>query len=89
MTTQKATTHAPDRKATRTDVQHMLGDVDDALIVEILAASPSVQDLSDAAIWTRGDGDWSAREHQELGAGALAVAEILTRNEEAVGAGQD
>lgn len=71
------------RFATSDDVRHVLGDVEEILIAEILAARPTYRDLSEAAIWARGDSDLAAREHGELSAGALAVAEILVRQEEA------
>jgi hypothetical protein len=45
---------------------------------------PTYRDLSEAAIWAHGDSDSAARERGELTAGALAIAEILVRNEEDV-----
>jgi hypothetical protein len=48
------------------------GAIDDKTIAEILAAQPSLRDLS-AVVWERGDGDLIAREHRELTAGAQAV----------------
>jgi hypothetical protein len=71
------------RAVTSEDVRHVLGDLDDTIVAEILAVRPTYRDLSEAAIWVRGDSDLTAREHRELGAGALAVAEILVRVEEA------
>jgi hypothetical protein len=78
--------NAPDasRQATSEDVRHVLGDLEDVTVAEILSARPTLGDLTDAAIWARGDGDLIAREHKELSAGALAVAEILSREEEEV-----
>jgi hypothetical protein len=72
------------RRATSDDIRHVLGDIDDTTVAEILAVRPSYGDLSDAAIWARGDGDLIAREHRELSAGAMAVAEILVREDEEV-----
>lgn len=72
------------RRATSDDVRHVLGDLDDTLIVRILAEGPSLRDLTDAAIYARGDGDLIARESRELSAGALAVAELLMELEEAL-----
>ncbi|MBY0563212.1 MAG: hypothetical protein K2P58_03410 [Hyphomonadaceae bacterium] len=72
----------PNRRATSEDVRHILGDIDDTLVVEILASQPSLRDLNDAALWWRGDGDLIAREHRELSASALAVVETLSRVDE-------
>lgn len=71
------------RMATADDVRHTLGDIDGVLIAAILSVKPTFRELTDAAIWARGDGDLIAREHHELSAGALAVAEIITRDEDA------
>lgn len=70
------------RKATADDVRHVLGEIEDVTLAEILSYAPSFRDLSDAAIWVRGDGDLIAREHRELSANALAIAELLSRVEE-------
>lgn len=72
----------PYKSATSDDVRHMLGDVDDTLVAEILASRPSLRDLNDAALWWRGDGDLIAREHRELSAQALAIVEALSRADE-------
>lgn len=79
-------TAAPDpaRFATLEDVRHVLGDVEDTVIAEILSVGPTYRDLSEAAIWAHGGSDLAARERSELTAGALAIAEILVRNEEDV-----
>lgn len=82
MTTQKGSTVDVDRKATVEDVRHTFGDVEDAVIAEVLSNRPSLRDLSDAALYVRGDGDLIAREHKELSGPAIAIAEIMTREEE-------
>jgi hypothetical protein len=74
----------PSRFATTDDVRHVLGDVDDVVVAEILSGRPTYRDLSEAAIWAHGDSDLAARERAELSAGALAIAEILVRQEEDV-----
>jgi hypothetical protein len=68
------------RTATRDDIRHVLGAIDDTLVVKILSKKPSFADLSDAAIWARGDGDAVARDQSELSATALAIAEMLARD---------
>jgi hypothetical protein len=70
------------RIATRDDIRHVLGAIDDTLVVKILSKKPSFADLSDAAIWVRGDGDLIARDQLELSATALAIAEVLARDAE-------
>ncbi len=72
------------RRATSDDVRHVLGDLDDTLVARILSTAPSYRELSDAALYARGDGDLIAREHRELSAGALAVAELLVGVEAAL-----
>lgn len=74
----------PHRQATSDDVRHVLGDIEDAFVAEILASRPLLRDLHDAALWWRGDGDLIAREHRELSANALAVVETLSRADEAL-----
>lgn len=68
------------RTATRDDIRHILGDIDDTLALQILSKEPSYADLSDAAIWARGDGDAVARDQLELSGAALAVAALLVRD---------
>lgn len=79
----------PNRQATSEDVRHVLGDLDDSTVVEIVASTPSLRDLNDAALWWRGDGDLIAREHRELSARALAVVEVLSRTDEDLTAGDE
>ncbi len=80
----RTTASDPARFATSEDVRHVLGEVEDVVVTEILSVRPSYRDLSEAAIWAHGDSDLAARERGELTAGALAIAEILVRNEEDV-----
>ena len=82
MGTEKSTQDSPDRRANGEDVKRAVGDADDIVVAEILSVRPTLKDLTDAALWARGDGDLLAREHMELSAAAVAVAEILTREEE-------
>ncbi len=70
------------RLATAEDVHHVLGEVDDITAAHILATQPTYQDLVDAALWVRGDGDLALREARQLSAGALAVAAMLTDADE-------
>jgi hypothetical protein len=79
---QRSTETDINRKATVEDVRRTFGEMDDTIVAEILSNRPTLRELSDAALWVRGDGDLIAREHRELSAAALAVAEIMTREEE-------
>ena len=82
MTAEKGVQTDVEREATSEDVRRIVGDIDDTVVVEILSNRPTLRELTDAAIWARGDGDLLARERKELSAAAVAVAEILTREEE-------
>lgn len=72
----------PERPAVADDVRHTLGRLEDAVIVEILGASPTLRDLADAALWHRGDGDLIAREHRAMSARAEVIIDILARDVE-------
>ena len=82
MTAEKGVQTDVEREATSEDVRRIVGDIDDTVVVEILSNRPTLRELTDAAIWARGDGDLLARERKELSAAAVSVAEILTREEE-------
>lgn len=83
MPTRRSTLDQPSRLATSEDVRHVLGELEDVVVAEILAAKPTYRELTEAAIRVRGDAG-VAHEHKELSAGALAVAEILRREEEEI-----
>ena len=52
----KATSGADtDREATEQDVQQMLGKIDSADIANILRPQPTVAELEEAVMWSRGD----------------------------------
>jgi hypothetical protein len=65
--------------ASRDDVRLMLGAVDEATIIEILALRPTPADLEEADIWATGDGDVLARSGRSL---AGVVADIVADEEE-------
>jgi len=66
----------PNRDSRHEDVTRILGEVDDAKIVEILALKPTFQELEEAALWVTGDGDALARAVTRL-AGLLRPLSIL------------
>lgn len=72
----------PNRKAAVDDIRHILGHLEDRTLIEVLATSPTLHDLTLAALWRRGDGDLIAREHRELSPSAAAIIEILSGEEE-------
>lgn len=73
----------PNALASADDVRRAFGALEDMTISQILAVKPSLRDLSDAAVWHRGDGDLLARQHHDLTGGAQAVVDILETAEEA------
>ena len=42
-------------EATRADVRHILGDLEEATVIEILALRPTVLELDEAAVWLTRD----------------------------------
>jgi hypothetical protein len=79
MTTKAASPMNPHAIASSDDVKRAFGAIEDRTIAEILAMHPSLRDLSDAAVWQRGEGDLIAREHRELTREAQAVIDIIAR----------
>jgi hypothetical protein len=63
--------------ASREDVRRLLGDIDDAEILGILALKPSIADLEEAAVWATGDGDVLDRSGRPLAGVAAKIVEIL------------
>ena len=55
--------------ATRDELRHILGDVDDAKTLEILKLSPTMAELEQAAYWAEGEGDRLARSGEPLTVG--------------------
>lgn len=68
--------------ATHDDVRSILGDVDDATTLEILALSPTVADLEEAVTWASGSGDVLGKQGRPLAGIAAQVFDILAREEE-------
>jgi len=68
--------------ATAGELRAILGELDDAKVLEILNLSPTVLELEEAVVWGRGDGDVLGKEGRPLTGIAAQVLEILTRNEQ-------
>jgi hypothetical protein len=60
-------------KATRADLHHFLGDMDDETAVAILGLEPSVAQVEEACIWLSGDDEALAQERPP----DAVVAQIL------------
>jgi len=64
------------------DVRRILGDLDEAKVVEILALRPSVVELEEAAVWATGDGDVLGKSGRPLSTVEAAIIDIVTADEE-------
>ena len=64
------------------NLKSILGDLDDAKIIQILALNPTVADLEEAAIWATGNGDVLGKAGRPLSGTAVDILEILTADEE-------
>jgi hypothetical protein len=68
--------------ATHDDVRRLLGDVDDVKAVEILALAPTIVELEEAAMWTRGEGEVLGKSGHPLTGVSAAIFEIIAPDEE-------
>jgi hypothetical protein len=68
--------------ATSADLHAILGELDERLMLEILALHPTVAELEEAAMWARGEGDLRAREGHPLDARLARLVDILTADED-------
>jgi hypothetical protein len=64
------------------EVRQILGDIDDAKLIDILALRPTVAELEEAAVWATGNGDILGKEGKPLAGIAAAIVDILTADEE-------
>ena len=67
---------SPDR------LKSILGEVDDAKLIEILKLQPTLAELEEAAIWATGNGDILAKGGRPMTGTVAAIVEILTADEE-------
>lgn len=67
--------------ATHNDVKAILGDIDPAQMLAILALRPTIADLEQASLWLEGDADVFEAGEPIKGV-ASDVVTILTENEE-------
>lgn len=73
---------SPSSQVTRDELLHILGDLDDAKIIEILALNPCLADLEEAAVWAAGDGDVLGKSGHPLGTVASSIVDILATDDE-------
>ena len=64
------------------DLQHILGDMDDSTAVAILALRPSVAQLEEAQVWLSGAGDVLGKEHRPLDGVVAQIYDMLFIAEE-------
>ncbi len=68
-------------RATHADITGILGQLDDAKVVAVLALQPTIKDVEAAAVWLNGDPDMFGGRSLLNGVAAQIVA-LLTENEE-------
>ena len=67
----------------RDDIKAILGDVDEAQLIEILALKPTVAELEEASIWATGDGEVIGKGGQPPLTGKVAaIVEIIAADED-------
>ncbi|MEX0752191.1 MAG: hypothetical protein WD073_04615 [Xanthobacteraceae bacterium] len=64
------------------EIKAILGDIDDARVLQILALNPNVTELEEAAIWATGNGDVLAKSGQPLTGKVAGILDIVTTDEE-------
>jgi hypothetical protein len=64
------------------DLHRVLGDLEDAKMLEILALSPTVAEVEVAGIWADGQGDVADRAGWLLEGKVARIYEIITRDQE-------
>lgn len=62
----------------RDDLMRVLGEIDDALIVEILALKPTLDELERPSVWPAGDGDVLTKRGHPVTGVAADIVDILT-----------
>jgi len=68
--------------ATADDIQRILGALDDAKLLDIVALRPTILDVEEASLWLAGDSDvFGAGQLLQTAAGEIVA--ILTADEEA------
>jgi hypothetical protein len=79
MAEEPATARGP--LATADDIRHILGALDDAKLLDIVALQPTILDVEEASLWLAGDPDVFGA-GRPLQAAAGEIVAILTADEE-------
>jgi len=66
---------------TRDDVIHLLGDISDHKVVEILETGATLEQLEEAAAWLAGESDVMGEERLPLTGASAKVYDIIARDE--------
>jgi hypothetical protein len=69
-------------KATRADLQQMLGDMDDETAVTILALEPNVAQVEEAAVWLDGGDDVLGEERRPFDAVVAKIVDLVAIEDE-------
>jgi hypothetical protein len=64
------------------ELKLIVGNVDEAKIVDILKLQPTVSELEEAVVWATGDGDVLAKEGRPLTGKVSDIVDILTEDED-------
>lgn len=69
-------------KATRADLQQILGEMDDETAVTILALEPNVAQVEEAAIWLNGGDDVLGEERRPFDSVVAKILDLVAIEEE-------
>lgn len=69
-------------KATRTDLQQILGDMDDETAVAILALDPNVEQIEEVGVWLSGDEDILGKERRPVDTVVAQILDLVEIEEE-------
>lgn len=61
----------------RADLVHLVGDIDDVQLTQILSLEPSMAEIEEAVLWIGGEADELAKSGRALTGKAAAIFEIL------------
>jgi hypothetical protein len=69
-------------RATRGDLRHILGEMDDEMVVAILALDPNVAQIEEANLWLNAGGENLAKEHRPVDAVVAKILELVAFEDE-------
>jgi hypothetical protein len=82
MTTARAKAEGKPIAATRDDLLHLFGDIDERKVLDILALVPTIAEIEEAWLWAAGDGDVLAKGGYSRSHTAAEIVNILIADEE-------